>query len=338
MGRKPKVIPEGFLWDPKAKELIDTRCNNPKLRKLVRESVNVKDVPALCMSPFFTGTKKRQKQVPWIRYPHIDLLTSNSKLRRMLLGKQLYWTIKEDGENVTIWKKKRPHRAGFDIVVSSHNQEQAAPDMQARVKSFPEYITILGLIHDNPTYRVIVEECRKGTSITRIKKYEKDTLIVVDIFDTTIMNFLPYTVVYQTCYHYGLPTVKLYGITRHKTMKDLLKYKNHILETCEAIKEEGMVVKTFTKDGEYLQSKVKLDTPEPKERVIHEGQVQLPPIPDNEIMGAISHVEGDFGLTGKPKDDMPRIAKAVAEECKKHLYSSRPNLFKFYQEYMENRK
>jgi hypothetical protein len=121
-------------------------------------------------------------------------------------------------------------------------------------------------------------------------------------------------------------------------MPDLLKYKNHILEVCEALKEEGMVAKTFNKDGEYIQAKVKLDIPEPKERIIHEGPPKLPQIPKSEILGAISHVEADFGLTGKPKDDMPRIAKAVAEECRKHLYSSRSNLFAFYQEYLENRK
>lgn len=55
-------------------------------------------------------------------------------------------------------------------------------------------------------------------------------------------------------------------------------------------------------------------------------------------MGAISHVEADFGLTGEPKHDMPLIAKAVKVECEKHLYSGRGNLFTFYQEYMERKK
>lgn len=42
--RKPKIIPKGFIWDPKAKELVDVRANNPKLRKLMRESIRV-DIP-----------------------------------------------------------------------------------------------------------------------------------------------------------------------------------------------------------------------------------------------------------------------------------------------------
>jgi len=288
-----------------------------------------------------------KKDIPFQRYPHIALLTSNAKLRRMLLGKRLMWTIKEDGENVTIWlkKKKRGESSlytglidlpkGTKIVVSSHNQENAAPDIITKVQGTPEYQKVLELINENPTFRVVVEECRKGRSITGIKTYDRDMLIVVDIFDTSTMNFLPYVNVHQHCYHHGLPVVKLYAETRHRTMTDLLKFKNHVLEHCDAVKEEGMVVKTFNDDGEYIQAKVKLDVPEPVVKKIREGQPILPQIPENEIFGAISKVEADFGLTGQPKDDMPRIAKYVGEECRKHLYSSRGNLFHYYQEYME---
>jgi hypothetical protein len=366
--RKPKNIPKGFLWDPKARELIDTRCNNPKLRKLCRESVRI-DKPALCMSPFFTGkaTDKKyriinqqspnntfkqykKKEVGWIRYPHIPLLITSSKTRRMLLGKRLFWTIKEDGENVTIWlkKKKRGESSLYDCMVgfpknvqvgiSSHNQEVAASDITARVQRTKEYSEVLELIKENPTYRVIVEECRKGRSVTGIKIYDREQLIVVDIFDTAIMNFLPYVSVYQNCYHHNLPVVKLFGETRHRTMKDLVAYADHVLKHCDAIKEEGMVVKTFDKDGVYIQAKVKLDIPKPVERKIREGQVILPQIPENEIYGAISHVEADFRLDGTPAHDMPLIAKSVAEECKKHLYSSRSNLFQYYKDYMERMK
>jgi hypothetical protein len=59
--KKPKVIPKGFIWDPKAKELVDVRCNNPKLRKLCRESIRV-DKPAICISPFFVIESKNRKK------------------------------------------------------------------------------------------------------------------------------------------------------------------------------------------------------------------------------------------------------------------------------------
>jgi len=290
--------------------------------------------------------KKWQKEVEkWQHYPHIAILTTNARLRRSLLGLYLQWTLKEDGQNVTIWKRKRPHtRKQFEIVVSSHNQEIAASDITSRVKISckEDYEKILALIEANPTFRVNAEEYAKGASITGIKQYNRDTLYVFDIFDTAINNFLPYTQVYQYCYHYKIPVVQLFATTRHRTIKDLNRFASFVLATCDAIKDygkdEGMVVKTFNKDGEYIQAKVKLDIPKPIVERVREGPPKLPQIPESEIMGAISHVEADFGLTGEPKHDMPLIAKAVGEECRKHLYSSRGNLFQFYEDYMERRR
>ena len=60
----------------------------------------------------------------WIRYDHIPILETNAKLRRMLLGKRLSWTIKEDGQNVIIWTRKKKYcKRKMEVVISSHNQE-----------------------------------------------------------------------------------------------------------------------------------------------------------------------------------------------------------------------
>lgn len=194
--------------------------------------------------------KKKEKEIAWVRYQHIPILITNARLQRELLGKRLQWTIKEDGECVMIWQRKRKHiKRLTEVVISSHNQEIAADDIQTKVKACPEYLKILELIKANPTFRVIAEECRKGRSVTSVKTYDRDILYVVDIFDTSIMNYLHHTVVHQHCYHFGLPVVKLYQETRHRTLKDLLKFANHVLEYCESQKEygkdEGVVVKTF---------------------------------------------------------------------------------------------
>lgn len=287
----------------------------------------------------------KRKELPWEHYPHIPILSTNARLRRSLLGLRLQWTVKEDGENVTIWKRTKKYcKKKQEIIISSHNQEIAAKDITARVTigCKEDYEKILALIEANPTFRVVTEECLKGGSVTGIKRYEKSILYVVDIFDTSINNFLLYTQVYQYCYHLKIPIVQLYATTRHRTIKDLLKFCNHVLEYCNTEKDygkdEGMVLKTFNKDGEYIQAKVKLDIPQPIVERVREGPPQLPQIPEGEIYGAISHVEADFGLDGTPQHDMPLIAKSVAEECQKHLYSSRGNLFIFYQQYMKNRK
>jgi hypothetical protein len=114
------------------------------------------------------------------------------------------------------------------------------------------------------------------------------------------------------------------------TSKNIGKRKDNECPFCHSHNVEGY--------EEYLMGKVKLDIPKPIVERVHEGPPKLPQIPESEIMNAISHVEADFGLTGEPKHDMPLIAKAVGEECKRHLYSSCGNLFQFYQEYTERRK
>jgi len=276
------------------------------------------------------------------RYPHISLLTSLRPTPRILLGKPLLWTIKEDGENASLWIKKGNRRwfgKKQTFMISSRNQEQAHKDIRRVIENTQEFPIIKQLIEDNPNYRIVVEECRKGRSVTGIKEYDRDKLIVIDIYDMTAQKYLPYILVYQMCYHLHIPIVKLYAETRHRSMKDLLKYKNHILEVCKSIGEEGMVIKTYGEKGELIQAKVKLDTPEPIEKKIREGKPIYPTMPDNEVWGAISKVETDFGLTGDPKTDMPHIVEYINEEMKKHLFSKpERNYFFYYKDYMERMK
>jgi len=215
---------------------------------------------------------------------------------RILLGKILYWTEKKDGSNLSFWLKNG------EIQISSRNLPVAAPDLQEYAKWTKEYGKIIKLIRDNPNFIVYAELCRKGRSVTGIEYYDHTFLIVFDIYDRETGKFLPYINTHQYCFHYDIPIVKLYARTRHRSMKDLLKFRNHVLEYCESIGLEGMVVKTFTQKHGYIQCKVKLDVPRPVKEKIAKGEPIYPPIPKNEIMGAIAKVEADFGLTGNPKE------------------------------------
>jgi len=154
--------------------------------------------------------------------------------------------------------------------------------------------------------------------------------------------------VHQHAFHHKIPIVKLYAETRHRSMKDLLKYKNHVLEYCHAMGEEGMVIKAYKIPEQFknweafkhglIQAKVKIDVPEPKKRKISKGLPILPPIPENEIFGAINKAHQELGDEKfmETKLAMPLIAKFVGEECKKHLYSKpQVKLFRLYGEYKE---
>jgi len=262
---------------------------------------------------------------------------------RILLGQRLYWTEKKDGSCIAIWLNKKKK-----VIVSSRNQENASADLQFLVRNSEDFSKIVELLNENPQFVIYVEACRKGRSITGIEFYERNTLFLFDIFDREKKKFLTYVNVHQYAFHYKIPVVKLYAETKHRSMKDLLKFKNHVLEYCESMKIEGMVIKAYKipeqfkdwheLDGGLLQAKVKLDIPEPTVRKIAKGEAILPPIPDTEIFGAIDKVWQELG-NKKFKDvkiAMPKIAEAVKEECKKHLYSSSSKkLFSFYNEYLE---
>jgi len=84
-------------------------------------------------------------------------------------------------------------------------------------------------------------------------------------------------------------------------------------------------------------AKVKQDTPKPKTRKIKKGQVELPPIPEGEIFGAINHAHQELGDEDfkDVRKAMPLVAIKVGEECDKHFYSKPTRkLFHYYKEYL----
>lgn len=277
-------------------------------------------------------------------YPHIPLLESMKPTKRVLLGKRLFWTEKKDGENVCIWlsqNKYVPTSKPF-IQISSRHMETASADIKKKVMESEDYLKIAQLINDNPNYVCYVEECRKGRSVTGIETYDRNYLFLFDILDRSTNEFLNYTFVYQQAFHYSIPVVGLYGETRHRTIKDLLKFANHVLEHCHAVRLEGMVVKAYcdSEFGEHglLMAKVKIDVPKPKKVKIVQGEPIYPACPHSEVMGAISKVDADHGITGDPSHDMPLIAEYVKQACKEHLYSSPiKKLFAYYEEYKDAR-
>lgn len=276
------------------------------------------------------------------RYQHIPLLITMKPTPRILLGQRLYWTEKEDGSCMAIWMKDDK------LQISSRNQEESASDLVALVKRTEEYSKVLKLLEENPQFVIYVEACRKGRSVTGIKVYDRDILFIFDIYDKSAEKFLPYICVHQHAFHHGIPIVKLYAETRHRSMKDLLKFRNHVLGYCEAVKQEGMVIKAykiperFQEWGEFkggmIQAKVKLDVPEPTKRKIAKGEPIYPPIPENEIMGCIDKAWQELGTEKFMKTEiaMPLIAKYVGEACRQHLFSKpKTKLFHMYKEYTE---
>lgn len=272
--------------------------------------------------------------------------------KRILLGQRLFWTEKKDGSNIGIQLKSVENsimKRQF-ILINSRNNEEAASDLQALVKRTDEYPKVLQLLNDNPQFLVYVEACRKGLSVTRAETYERDMLVIFDIFDKAADKFLPYVLVHQQAFHYGIPVVKLWAETRHRSEKSLMAMADEALKYCKANSLEGMVIKAYKVPeqirGYYkeygcglIQAKVKVDIPKPERIKKDRGNPEYPSMPDSEVYGAIAKVDADEGLTGDPAHDMPLVAAYVGKEAKKHLYSSpSKKLFTYWQEYLARKE
>lgn len=179
------------------------------------------------------------------RYPSIPNFPNLRPTPRLLLGKRLFWTHKEDGECVTIWINEKIATGEKFVQISSRNQIDAQSDIVERVKSSEDYPKVLGLLEENPEFVCYVEECPEGLSVTRVKKYDRTYLFLFDIYDRSAEKFLPYVIVHQHAFHYKIPVVELYAETRFTSMKQLLKFRQEVLEHAKKMGLEGFVIKTM---------------------------------------------------------------------------------------------
>lgn len=83
------------------------------------------------------------KSKHWQRYVELEPVKRLDNEGRELLGKEIYITIKRDGENISLWLDENDK-----IHISSHNNEIADDDIQSRMKATPEYKKAIDLLLD----------------------------------------------------------------------------------------------------------------------------------------------------------------------------------------------
>jgi len=285
---------------------------------------------------------------------------------RELLGKWIYFTEKRDGTCLAIWLKPKSDWQKFklklqnfikvkknvqfhfyEMVTSTKGQEYAEKDIRTDFFNCEDFKAVETYLAENLTHYIYGELLRIGKdeagrpipalSPTRIELHEKVEFIVFDIYDGT--HFMGYQQVHQTCYHYSLKCVRLFGEGRFTSLESLFAYRDEILKLCKQENREGVVLKTFTSDQQPLYCKEKLDTATPRHPTkIDKGAVTLPPLPDSEAFGAVDKAYADLGQEKflDKKTAMPLIAQYINEEMHKHLCSAPAlNFFRYYTKYLE---
>ena len=281
-----------------------------------------------------------------IRYPELNQALFMYPGPQILLGHDLYWTMKEDGSNIGCYLDETG-----EVQFRTRNMDKASPDFYKYMEGTEEYPKIKELLESstdwNSEYVLFGELLTKGKSPTRIELHEKTRFVAFDLYTTRQKSFITYNALHQQCYHFDIPIVELLGTCNVIDLPSLWEFRDQMLDICRERRKEGVVAKGWDKmyksDSSIhsgrglLYFKEKLDTPKLEKipRVVQEGLIQLPALPDSEVYGAIEKARADIGDTDfmNIKKAMPLVAQYVGEEMKKH-HCATPSrkLFDYYQD------
>lgn len=274
------------------------------------------------------------------KYPEMERIIKLYPGPQVLLGEEIYWTEKRDGSQLRI------ALVNGDVQIATRHQDEASEQFIRYFYQTPKAGAIVQLLKDsnglceNPaanfnTGAVLFGELlSKGKSPARFEHHDDYEFVLFDIYSKAEGKFLSYGGAYPYAYHYGIPFVESWALSRHTTLESLLAYRDEMLIVAKDKGREGVVLKSYAKQ---IFAKEKLDTPVIERVNIEEGAPRNPPLPDSEVLGAIAKAHADLGEQFYDKRvAMPLIAQYVGEEEKKHL-NSRPSksLFAYYQEYLE---
>lgn len=281
-----------------------------------------------------------------IRYPELSQALFMYPGPQILLGHDLYWTIKEDGSNIGCYLNE-----SGEVQFRTRNMDKASPDFYKYMVGTEEYPKIKDLLESaadwNTEYVIFGELLTKGKSPTRVELHEKTRFVAFDLYDARHDTLISYNTLHQQCHHFDLPVVELLGTCRVIDLRSLWEFRDQMLDICRERRKEGTVAKGWDKSYKpdsslhsgrgLLYFKEKLDTPklEKLPRVVQDGAIQLPPLPESEVFGAIEKVRADIGDTDfmDIKKAMPLVAQYVGEEMKKHQCTGPTRkLFEYYKD------
>jgi len=269
-----------------------------------------------------------------IKYPKLGYLRESPHNGRELLGKLIFFEEKRDGSNIRCFIDENDN-----LQFGSRNKIPASDDIIKSIKN-TGYDTILRTALYTEKYQwnhdiiVFFELLQKGNSPSRIEYHEKDDIAVFDIYDIK-EGWWNYTRVYQFCYQWKLPVVKLWAVSSYSTIERLEKQIEKMLDRAKKENREGVVFKSY-EGGKAYFFKDRLDIPHEKDIEINidKDTPEYPELPRAEVMNEIQKVLDEIGYEQfrDKKIAMPLIARYVAAEAKRRMCSVPKGLYSYYLE------
>ena len=267
----------------------------------------------------------------WNKYTNLERHNQLRNEGRELLGEHIIYTVKRDGENVSLWLNENK-----EVIISSHRQETADSNIQSRMKATPEYDRVVELLNDEYSGNIVVYgELLKTVSPTRIEPRRKHLhWILFDVWDCVDERYLPYNLVYQLAYHYRIPVVEIVDEHQPMSMTELTDKIDEMKKWCRRHRREGVVGKVHnSKEGVQIFFKEKIDLPKRKKLdKENQNQSHYPPMPEEKILRALLHAFNEVGEENwrKVKIAMPVVARHVSTEAREHNYNVPKNIFSYY--------
>ena len=270
--------------------------------------------------------------IKWKKYTDLEPFVRLRYEGRELLGKEILFTEKRDGSNISLWLDEKN-----EVHISSHNLEIADESLTNAMKSTPEYPKIVELLKRekqdyNNDFIAYGELLLKGKTPTRIELPKKKAhWILFDMWVVFDERYLDYSRLYQYAYQYKIPIVKVLGTESPTSLEELQQMKEKYLKWCKAHKREGVVGKNYP---EQIFFKEKIDLPKikriPRDKL---PKSTLPPMPEEKILRALQHAYDELNDEDKwrnPKYAMPIVAKHISTEATEHYYEPPRNFYGIY--------
>ena len=272
-----------------------------------------------------------ESKMQWKTYIDLDPIKRLKYEGRELLGKEVFITVKRDGENISAWLDDNKN-----VRISSHRLVDAASDIVSRFKKTPEYNKVVDLLTTEleryDTRLILYGELLLTVSPTRIEPKRKNIhWVLFDIYDCDSNRYIGYDRVYQYGYDYKIPVVELLEATSPSRLDELIATANKHLDWCKRHRREGIVGKCYS---EQVFFKEKINLPKrPKIDKPQRADINYPPMPEEKIIRALQHAYDELGSDDLWKDKakaMPLVAKHISTEAREHYYAAPQNLYGIY--------
>lgn len=272
------------------------------------------------------------------KYPHFNRIENLKPNPHIMLGHDIYWTLKVDGSNTGFYFGE-----DGEIKIRSRNMDVAMffekvldLEVSKRIMDMMRFYLEMYGVH----YVVFGELLSRGRSPTGLKVFDKDDLIIFDIYDIEAGKWVHFDKMCLMCGPFGIPVVPLMGKCNVNTLEELYSYRDEMLDATKG--EEGVVAKIYKNPHEtirdnYLFVKEKHFIQNVKKVRSKDGKIKLPQLEEGEVRKCLFKVMDEIGMVQfkDPKLAMPKIANEVNLECKQQNCSNKINLFHLYRTVLE---